>query len=425
MLRVLANAWALLFGLFLLMIGNGLQGTLLGVRGSIEGYSPSTMSWVMSAYFGGLLFGAWISTGLIRRVGHVRVFAALASLISAAFLIYAAIPHPVSWIAMRFIVGACYAGVYIVTESWLNESTTNETRGQALSSYVITQMAGVILAQGLLNVADPSTYTLFVIISVVVSLSVAPVLLSATPAPVFESAKRMSLVDLYAASPLGMVGCFLLGGILSAMFGMSAVYAGEVGFSTVETSIFVGLLYVGGLLSQYPLGWLSDRMDRRVLITALTGGGAVATILAIPLADTFLAISVIAFVIGGVSNPLYALLLAHTNDFLEREDMAAASSGLMFISGLGAVLGPLVIGAAMTGLGAVAFFGFIALLLAAISAYGALRMTARAAPAVEDTGAYVPVTAQASAVAVEWAQDYAYELSQDEDDGEPRESPAA
>ena len=256
------------------MIGNGLQGTLLGVRGAIEGFSASTMAYVMSAYFGGFLAGSRVTPWLIRRVGHVRVFAALASLISAAFILYAALPHPVSWGLMRFLVGVCFAGVYVVSESWLNATTTNANRGQALSLYLIVQMGGIIMAQGLLNVADPGGYVLFVIMSVLVSISFAPILLSATPAPYFETTKPMTLRVLFQSSPLGMIGTFLLGGVFSAMFGMSAVFATEVGMTAAETSIFVAVMYAGGMLLQYPIGWLSDRMDRRILIFGTTGAAA-------------------------------------------------------------------------------------------------------------------------------------------------------
>lgn len=421
MLAVLTNAWALLFGLLLLMIGNGLQGTLLGVRGSLEGFSAGTMSLVMSAYFLGMLIGSRVSGHLIRRVGHVRVFAALASLISAGFILYAAIPHPISWGIMRLMVGFCFAGVYIVSESWLNESATNETRGQALSMYVMVQMVGVISAQLLLNVADPTGYTLFVVISVLVSVSVAPILLSATPAPVFEAAKPMSLKQLYEASPLGMVGMFALGGVLSAIFGMSAIFATEAGFSAAETSIFVALIYAGGLILQYPIGWLSDRMDRRVLIAGSTALGAAVVFASIPMLDSFTVVCIAGFMVGGVANPLYALLIAYTNDFLEHEDMAAASGGLMFANGLGAISGPLLIGVLMDRFGTWTFFGFTGALMAAIAVYAVYRMSRRAAPSSEETSAYVPVLSQASPVAVEIAQEYAVEMALEEEEIEADE----
>ena len=162
MLAVINNSWALLLGMFMLMIGNGLQGTLLGVRGGIEGYDAATMGVVMACFFVGFLGGSRLTPVLLRRVGHVRVFAAFASIISACFILYAELVHPVSWAIMRLIVGFCCSGVFVVAESWLNDSATNETRGQTLSAYLVVQMLGMAAAQGLLNVGDPAGYTLFV-----------------------------------------------------------------------------------------------------------------------------------------------------------------------------------------------------------------------------------------------------------------------
>ena len=179
--------------MLLLMVGNGLQGTLLGVRGEIEGFSTFEMSLVMSAYFLGFLGGSRLAPEMIRRVGHVRVFAALASFISAVLILYPFVTHPVAWIIGRVIIGFCFSGVYVTAESWLNNASSNETRGQTLSAYMIVQMTGVVAAQGLLVVADPSGYELFIIISVLVSISFAPILLSISPTPAFDTTKPLSL----------------------------------------------------------------------------------------------------------------------------------------------------------------------------------------------------------------------------------------
>ena len=168
MIRFAISAWALLLGMMLLMIGNGLQGTLLGVRGEIEGFSTFQMSLVMSAYFVGFLGGSRMAPEMIRRGGHVRVFAALASFISAVLILYPTFADPWAWTVGRVVIGFCFSGVYVTAESWLNNAATNETRGQALSLYMMVQMAGIVAAQGLLVVADPSGYVLFVIPSVLV-----------------------------------------------------------------------------------------------------------------------------------------------------------------------------------------------------------------------------------------------------------------
>ena len=411
MLTAIRNSWALLFGMFLLMVGNGLQGTVLGVRGEAEGYSGLTLGLVMSAYFIGFLGGTQATPHLLRRVGHVRVFAALASLVSAAFILFAALVDPIAWFLLRVLVGFCFSGVYVVAESWLNDGATNETRGQTMSAYVTAQMLGIVVAQGLLNVADPGQYELFVIMSVLVSVSFAPILLSSSPVPMFEATRRMSVKRLIEASPLGCVGMFLLGGVFAAQFGMAAVYGTAAGLSVAQISTFVSTFFIGAVLLQYPIGWTSDRMDRRTLILAVSALGLAGSLIGLILGGAFGFLLVSAFVVGGMSNPLYSLLIAHTNDFLEHEDMAAASGGLIFINGLGAVAGPVIVGALMEQVGPGGFYMFTAVLFATLVAYAAYRMTQRATIAVEETGAYVPMAQAAiTPVAMEIAQEYAIEV---------------
>ena len=409
MFSVLSNSWALLLGMMLLMLGNGLQGTLLGVRGEIEGFSTFQMSLVMSAYFVGFLGGSRLAPEMIRRVGHVRVFAALGSLISAVLILYPALANAEAWMVGRVIIGFCFSGVYVTAESWLNNSATNETRGQALSLYMIVQMIGIVAAQGVLLLGDPSGYTLFIIPSVLVSVAFAPILLSISPTPAFDTTKPMTLRQLYNVSPLGVVGMFLLGGVFSAQFGMAAVYGGKSGLSLGQISLFVSAFYIGALVMQYPFGYASDRMDRRRLILLVAFVGGIGATFAMLLGGDFNILLVAAFVIGGTSNPLYSLFLAYTNDFLEHEDMAAASGGMVFINGLGAISGPIITGWLMTNLGAGAFFGVIAALMLAIAGYALFRMTQRAAPSVEDTSGFQAIMPSSSPVFVEVAQEIAIE----------------
>lgn len=415
MLQVLRSSWALLLGMLLLMIGNGLQGTLLGVRGGIEGFSPFTMSVVMSAYFVGFLGGSRMTPELIRRVGHVRVFAALASFVSAVLILYPVITEPIAWALGRVIIGFCFSGVYVTAESWLNNSSTNENRGKALSLYMIVQMAGIVTAQGMLAMGDPSGYVLFVVSSVAVSISFAPILLSISPTPAFDTTKPMSLSELFKISPLGCVGMFLMGGVFSAQFAMSAIYGTQVGMSVGQISAFVASIYVGALLLQYPIGWISDRMDRRQLIMVVSAIGGIGAVIGFFYGSNFTILLAASFLIGGMTNPLYALLIAYTNDFLEHEDMAAASGGLVFINGLGAILGPLSIGWLMSAVGPGGFFLFLAGLMFALVAYAAYRMTQRAATPVDETGSYSPVTPSASPVFVELAQEVYIEAALEEE----------
>lgn len=424
MIQVLSSAWALLLGMGLLMVGNGLQGTILGVRGQLEGFSTLEMSFVMSAYFVGFLGGSRLAPEMIRRVGHVRVFAALASFISAVMIMYPMLADPIAWVLGRVVIGFCFSGVYVTAESWLNNAANNENRGQALSLYMIVQMLGIIGAQGLFLLGDPAGYETFVIASILVSVSFAPILLSISPTPAFDTTKPMTLRELMKSSPLGCVGMFLLGGVFSAQFGMSAVYGAQAGLSLVEISAFVAAFYVGAIVLQYPLGWFSDRMDRRFLILLVAATGAVGAVSGMLYGFSFEILLASAFVIGGMTNPLYSLLIAHTNDFLEYEDMAAASGGLIFINGLGAITGPVITGWLMGDavFGPPGFFLIIAVLLVALAAYSVYRMTQRAAIPVDETSTMSTLYPTASPVAFEVAQEVAIEAAEAEFEEGSRET---
>lgn len=415
MLLVMQGSWALLLGMLFLQLGNGLQGTLLGVRGELEGFSTFEMSVVMSAYFLGFLGASKLVPDLIRRVGHVRVFAALASFISAILILYPLLVNPWVWTGGRVIIGFCFCGVYIAAESWLNNAATNENRGQLLSSYMVVQMAGIVAAQLLLLTGDPSGFELFVLISVLVSISFAPILLSITPTPAFETTKPMSIKELFSTSPLGCVGMFFLGGIFSAQFGMAPVFGTSADLSLLQISIFVAAFYIGAMVFQFPVGWLSDRMDRRILIVVTSAIGFIAAVIAIFGENIFIILLGSAFFIGGMSNPLYSLLIAYTNDFLEPDDMASASGGLLFLNGLGAISGPLFTGYLMTEIGPIGFFVILAALLGLLMVYGFYRMTQRGISDV-DSSSYATVLPTTSAVAVEIAQELAIEAAEEMDE---------
>ena len=417
MLLVIKGSWALLLGMLFLQLGNGLQGTLLSVRGELEDFSTFEMSVVMSAYFVGFLGASRLVPDFIRRVGHIRVFAALASLISAILILYPLLVNPWIWTGGRIIIGFCFCGVYITAESWLNNAATNENRGQLLSSYMVVQMAGIVAAQLLLLVGDPGGFELFVLISVLVSISFAPILLSITPTPAFEATKPMSIKHLFKTSPLGCVGMFFLGGIFSAQFGMAPVFGTTAGFSLSEISIFVAAFYIGAMVFQFPIGWLSDRMDRRILIVVTSAIAFIAALTSTLVLDVFLILVGSALLIGGMSNPLYSLLIAYTNDFLELDDMASASGGLLFLNGLGAISGPLLTGYLMTQTGPKGYFIILATLLGSLTVYGFYRMTQREISDV-DTSSYATVLPTASVVAVEIAQELAIEAAEEAEQAE-------
>ena len=398
MLKVIVQSWPLLLGVMLLMVGNGVQGSLLGIRGASEGFSTFQLSVVMSAYFLGFLGGSRLAPEMIRRVGHVRVFSALGSMISAVLILYPLLVDWTAWALMRVLIGFCFSGIYVTAESWLNNTASNETRGQALSAYMIVQMLGIIASQGLLAMGDPRGFGLFIIPSVLVSLAFMPILLADTPAPTFDTITRMSFAALFRASPLGCAGMLLTGGIYSAMFGMASVYGAMTAMTLGQIAAFVAAMYVGGLVLQYPIGWMSDRMDRRALVLWLSAAGAavmaVATVFALPYTFEL----VIALLLGGIINPLYSLLIAHTNDYLTKAEMPGASAGLIFLNGFGAIFGPLIIGWLMGVFGARGYFLFIGLLFAVLAGYAAWRMGRRQAPS--NPGSYTGLTPTASSLAV-------------------------
>jgi MFS family permease len=279
---------------------------------------------------------------------------------------------------------------------------------------MIVQMAGIVFAQYILSLGDIAGFALFIIPSVLVSLAFAPILLSVKPTPAFASTKPMTITEVIAASPLACVGMFMLGGVFAAQFGMSAVYGNRVGLSVGEISLFVSSIYVAALVLQYPIGWLSDRMDRRLLIIWVSLLGGLGSLIAFLVPGNYTLILVSGAIVGGTSNPLYALLIAYTNDYLEREDMAAASGGLLFINGLGAIMGPLIVGWMMDFIGANGFWLFTSVLMMAVAVYGLYRSTQRSRRAMDtETVPYAAVSASSTPIVAEVAQEVYIEAEEE------------
>jgi MFS family permease len=416
MISVLRLSWPLLLGMFLLQIGNGLQGSLMGVRGAIEGFSTFELSFIASAYFLGFLGGSRFAPVFIAKVGHVRVFAALGSLISATLISYPVLTDPYAWMVLRVVLGFSLSGVYVTAESWLNDAATNTNRGQSLSAYVLVQMFGLVAGQGILSAGDPSGYLLFIIPSILVSISFAPILLSVQPAPAFQASRPMSLLSLYRASPFGTVGMLLMGAVYAMQFGMGSVYATEMGLTLGQISLFMSAIFLGAIVMQYPLGWLSDRIDRRVMIVASATLAGVVAIAGYGLAESFVVLMVVAGLVGGLSQPLYALLIAYTNDYLSPEDMPSASGGLIFLNGLGAIGGPPLAGIVMSAIGAGGYWLLMAIFLWLTAAYGLWRMTRRPSAYAGDKDyeavSYPNILPGASPVAVETAQELYVEATE-------------
>ncbi|MDF9303020.1 MFS transporter [Tritonibacter mobilis] len=417
MINMLASVWALLAGVVLIMLGNGMHFTLMGLRGGVEGFSSAELSIVTSGYFLGFLSGARFTPLLIQRVGHVRVFAALGSFISAALIAFTLWVEPWTWTLLRILIGFCMSGIYVVAESWLNNSTSNENRGKMLSAYMLAQTLGIIGAQGLLTLGDAANAALFIGASILVSISFAPILLSIQPAPLVEVTKPGGLKDLFAASPLGTAGIFVLGSIYASQSGMGAVFGSEIGLSANQIALFVAMLFGGALFMQVPIGWLSDRLDRRKVICGTAALGAAACGLVwlaqSPPAwlgvDPLVPIMAAAFLAGGMTTPLYALLLAYTNDNVAAEDMPAISGGLVFTFGLGAIIGPIAVGLAMNATGPFAFWMVLGAAFLMITLYALYRMSQSEATPVSETDAYVNLVPSATIVAVEDATTWAAE----------------
>jgi len=401
MYAAVKNSWPLLLGIGLLMLGNGLQGSLVGIRASLEGFPTAVTGFIMSGYYAGFLFGSIVTPKILSNVGHVRVFAALASLASSAALLYVVFIDPIAWGMMRLVIGFSYAGLYIVCESWLNDVSTNDTRGQMLSIYMIIMMGGMALGQLFLNVADPAGFTLFVVISVLVSLALIPLALTANPAPDFQEITRLSIRNLFKISPLGVVGMLAQGTIAGAFYGMAAVYGDIIGLSVTQISVFISIVIVGGVILQWPIGKLSDRFDRRQVILVTTLLSAAAAILAMIAAEDGQLIVFLlgAGLFGGFSVPLYSLCIAHTNDYLEPKDMVAASSGLMMMNGIGAVFGPIIVGQLMSSIGTYIFFGLIAAGHIGIGIFAIFRMLAAPPTPLEDQGDFVAMPMRSGAMA--------------------------
>ncbi len=392
MLAVISNCWALLFGMALIMLGNGLEATLLGVRGAKEGFGTTVIGLIMSCYYIGLIVGCIFVPKMVGRVGHIRTFGALASLASTSILLQAIFVHPAVWSLMRLVTGFAFAGLFIVAESWLNEAADNDSRGQLLSFYMLITLGGKAGGQMLLNLAPPSGVELFVLISLLVSLAVVPILLSATRAPQFDVMEKVSVLQLYRVSPLGIFGVLVTGMSLGAN-GMGAVYATDIGMSVKDVSFFMGTLIMGGFLFQYPLGWLSDRIGRRKVIVFCCVGGAITSFFAMGFSGEGLALFAIVATVGGLSMPLYSLCTTHTNDYLTPTQMVAASGTLVLLSSAGAAIGSLVTALAMELFSPHAFYGSIGIMLTTVAVFALWRSTQRADVDSEDMGDFVVLAA--------------------------------
>ncbi len=419
MLTEIRASWALLLGIGFMMLGNGLQGTLLGVRATIEGFETFTTGVVMAFYFMGMLIGGILTPELVKRVGHIRVFAALASTASIAILLHSVYVNPWTWSAMRLVTGICYSGLYVVSESWLNDRASNENRGKMLSVYMVIITLGMGSGQFLLNVADPASAELFILISVIISFSLVPILLTARPAPAFGDSEAMSLFTLFKLSPLAVVGNALTGAAHGSVFGMGAVYALQKGFDNDLVSLFMASFLLGGLLFQWPIGWLSDRFGRRgvMLAIAILAAGLCALATYWPHTNTWY-IPLIVFT-GGAVMPMYSLCIAYANDRLPAEKIVAASGAMVIAAGIGLSIGPVLVSYAMSVMGPNAYFlgiaGYFGLIaLAVLNSMSRREITSQDVEDQAPALAPGPIGSPVAAFVSPDAEDYAQALAEDE-----------
>jgi len=389
--KLFKNSWALFTGYGILMIAHGLQGNLLGVRSVIEEFNFIATGTMMSGYFIGYFTGANMVPKLVGKVGHIRVFAAFASMASLSILIHAVFVNPFVWTGGRFLTGFSIVGIFIVVESWLNDRANNRTRGKVLSTYMFITMMGLALGTLLLNFSSPERYEPFILISLLLSIALIPILLTKRKPPKFKKLSFIKIKDLYKISPFGTVSMFCTGFIHSSLFTLAAVYAATINFTVFEISLLLFLITVSGGIFQWPIGYYSDRHDRRISIIGCAFFGALFCALSMTasgasIANMYLATSIgmdkIMFFVfvslyAGMAIPIFTLNLAYVNDFISKEKFVAAGSGLQIIFGLGAIGGPMLCSVFMNTYGANGFFVYLFIFHIIIGLFGMYRITRR------------------------------------------------
>ncbi len=377
MFKTLGTVVALLLSYGLLLLANGLFSTLLGVRTQVEGFSTTLVGFIVAAYFGGLLLGGLFAGRVVTRVGHIRSFAAFASLMSVSALMHPVFVSPLAWMLLRMMGGFCMAGMIMVTESWLNEAASNKTRGKILSLYMITNYFAAGCGQFLLTIGDPSRFELFSLASIIFSLALLPVLLTRARAPVPVHSKRMHVWTLYRIAPLGVFGVFCCGLVNSSIHGLGPVYATNMGFSQAQLSTFMAAIIMSGLFLQWPIGHLSDRIGRGPLLVYIPVLVALAAI-SLVFALEYVLILAGAMVFGAFVFTLYSLAAATANDMVTAEQRVQVAGALLITYGAGAVSGPIAAGQFMAVLGPQGLFYYFALVSLILASFSLLMRRRRA-----------------------------------------------
>jgi MFS family permease len=373
-----------------LMLGAGLQGTLLGLRATLEGFPTPVTGAIMSCYYVGYLIGTSAAPRMLRQIGHVRVFAALAAIASASILVQASFVQSLVWGVTRLLSGVCFAGIYVVAESWLNDRASQTNRGRLLAVYMVVLYVGLGAAQFLLILANPSTPTPFMLVSVLISLSMVPIAVSAQQLPQPALPKKVSYAELYRNSPLGVVAVSVSGMISAIVFSMGPVYARLRGLGNTGIATFMAVSILAAVVTQYPVGRLSDRTDRRTVIAAVCTlativAGSIVAFGAMPNA-LFLLLSAL---FSGFALTLYSLSVSHVNDKLEPAQMVDASSALLRLNGGAAAVGPVLAGSLMHAFGPSAYFTTLATLTGALTIYDLWRKSRNKPVPPEQKGPFI------------------------------------
>ncbi len=403
MLPILTSVSSIFMAVLLFMLGNSLLAITLPLKMAAAGVANELTGVVMAAYFAGLLAGCIYGKTLIFRVGHIRAFAGLSALNVGAILCHAMVFDPMAWAVLRFVSGLCIAGIFSALESWLNDRLDNTNRGRVLGVYMVITYWAMALGQLSINVWDVDSAGGFIAAAFLTSLAIVPIAFTRAEAPSLAKAAPITLGELYRISPLAVTGAVCSGLILGAFWGMGAIFGREIGLSVLETSMFTGSFIFGGLLLQIPIGWLSDRFDRRtVLCNVLAGATMVcfAGLAAGRLGDPLPVVLALAALLGGAISNVYPLAIAQAFDYLDRERYVAGASRMLMAFSVGAVAGPLVSSIAMSWLGPHAFFGYIGAIAGLLTAFVLYRMGRRKPLPVEEQLDFValprmsPVAAQ-------------------------------
>lgn len=381
---------SLLIGVGMLMVGSGMLGPLLGLEAVAAGFNTIATGMILAAYYAGFVLGSTVVPGQIGRVGHIRVFAALGSLASAAALVHALASEPVTWMVARLLTGTSLAGLFVIAESWLQGLVSDEDRGTIMSRYMFVLYGGLALGQAMLLI-DLPTVRLIIIASVLVSVAVVPVSLTRTVPPWSADAERVSLQALLAQVPLAAAATGVSGLLAGGMLGYTAVYGAQVGLSTPRISLLLTTVVITTAALQPPLGVLSDRVDRRTVLalTAIVAGLAAVVAGLLGREPAFLPLVVCAAIVGGGGMTLYGMAAAHAGDYLPAQQMTGAGARLVLVNGIGAMLGPLLSSVLTRIFGPPAFFFLMAAAALPVGSYALYRTRLRAR--AESPAAFVPV----------------------------------